>query len=205
MGNVNIYVLFDPLDGQIRYVGKTKFSLDARLRGHLNGKSGTHCRAWVNSLIAVRRKPQIKLIEVCESGQWKSREKFWIAYFRWSGLRLCNLSDGGDGVSGYSHTDEAKAKISAAFIGKPKPGVSAARRGIPLSDAHKSALSVSAKGRVISPEQRAKISSSLRGRKPSEETREKYRSRVVSDEARRKLSAAAKRQWADGRGWKAAI
>jgi group I intron endonuclease len=45
-------------------------------------------------------------------------EKFLISCFRDMGFKLVNLSDGGDGQSGYKHTPETKKKISVAGTGR---------------------------------------------------------------------------------------
>jgi hypothetical protein len=45
-------------------------------------------------------------------------ERFWIAYFKQMGCQLTNLTDGGEGLLGYRHSDVTKAKISDANKGK---------------------------------------------------------------------------------------
>ena len=105
-------------------------------------------------------------------------EKLLIASYRAAGVRLTNLTDGGDGISGHRHSEETKAKISASNMGK-----------------------------VISPEARRRVSEALkgrpgtwRGRKHSEETKTKLRaaklgsknpsaSRPMSEETKAKISA----------------
>ena len=59
---------------------------------------------------------------------------------------LCNLTDGGDGASGYKHSEDHKHKISSLL-----------------------------KGRSLGPEWREKISKSLIGRRPTTERKEKQR------------------------------
>lgn len=111
------------------------------------------------------------------------------------GGTLINLTDGGDGMSGYicpdsqrkkhrefRHSEESIAKISAAHMGKVltkehKDKLSAAKKGRPsnnlgtrLTDAQKKNLSEKLKGRVISESSRKKIGAAHRGRKRPEGT-----------------------------------
>lgn len=45
-------------------------------------------------------------------------EKFLIACFRDMGIKLVNLTDGGEGISGYQHTAAARNKIQATSLGR---------------------------------------------------------------------------------------
>ena len=79
---------------------------------------------------------------------------------RYKSKDLCNMTLGGDGVSGHKHSqasrdkmraaqtgskksEETRAKISASAKGIPKPHF----WGVPLADEHKKAISESLKGR----------------------------------------------------------
>lgn len=117
-------------------------------------------------------------------------EKEMIQFFRDQGFVLVNLSNGGEGVSGYKHTEEAKDKIRASHVGmKPsdetrmklsalaknrkhsnesKAKMSESRKGRkskPFSDEHKAKIGAAGKGRIASPETRAKLSASRLGDK----------------------------------------
>lgn len=98
-----------------------------------------------------------------------------IDQLRKLGTKLCNLTDGGDGQSGYRHTIESREKMSKSFKGRGK--------GIPKS-----------------PELKAKLSAALKGRKltyiRSEETRrrmsdaQKKKLKLISTETKQKISKA---------------
>ncbi|KKM07134.1 hypothetical protein LCGC14_1736930 [marine sediment metagenome] len=50
-----------------------------------------------------------------------SWERYWIKYIGRRDLKegtLCNLTDGGEGTSGHTHTEESKQKMSEALRGK---------------------------------------------------------------------------------------
>jgi hypothetical protein len=63
-----------------------------------------------------------------------NREKSLIASMRYSGITLCNLTDGGEGSTGYRHTEEARNKIGKAAIGNKNT------LGRKLSEEHKKAI-----------------------------------------------------------------
>ena len=47
-----------------------------------------------------------------ESYTLETLEPKWIAYYKDAGKKVYNLTNGGDGIPGYRHTDETKSKIS---------------------------------------------------------------------------------------------
>jgi hypothetical protein len=109
-------------------------------------------------------------------------EKYMIAVFGRKDLGtgiLRNKTNGGDGISGYRHTEETKKKISELHKGKnlteehkKKVGDSLrGKKGKPLSDEAKKKLSLSLKGRevwnkgkTLSENHKRKISDSGKGR-----------------------------------------
>ena len=119
-------------------------------------------------------------------------EKFLIACFRDMGVPLANMTDGGEGVSGFVLTDAMKSKLSKSlrmgFLEHPE-------RAAKISIALKGRVSPN-KGRVASKETRKKISDANSGRKHSEESLKKISEsqigRVMSEETKSKMSAAAK-------------
>jgi hypothetical protein len=65
-------------------------------------------------------KPKVEILSRFKTEQEAfDHEKFLISCFRSMGYDLCNLTDGGDGTSGYKQTPEHIAKTRAAKIGKP--------------------------------------------------------------------------------------
>jgi len=112
---------------------------------------------------------------------------------------LVNLTDGGEGCSGWIPTAETRAKRSASMMGK-----NTGPRG-PLSEAHKAKMSKSTKGRKMPPEFGEHLSkvkkgkpSPLKGRERSPETVAKMKAawanrerthKPLSDEQRVNLSA----------------
>ncbi len=94
-----------------------------------------------------------------------------IKRLRESGVALCNMTDGGDGISGYKFPPEALARMSLCRKGRPAPN----------------------KGKSPSQEAREKMRQAKLGRKLSEDHRAKLRMKKmppVSWETRAKISAS---------------
>jgi hypothetical protein len=93
---------------------------------------------------------------------------------------LINFTDGGDGISGYIHTEEAKKKIGQFFKGKK------------LSVEHVTKASISQKGKSVSETERLRLSALRIGTKLSEEHKKKigdsHRGMIRSDLTRLNLS-----------------
>lgn len=120
---------------------------------------------------------------------------------RYSGTNLCNLTDGGEGVSGYKHSDETRSKLSLAHKGRKKPEHSRRLIGRKDSDETRSRKAVSAKGRVFSPETRAKLARARTGKSASEQTkkrlRESHAGKVHSVETKLKMKRSQEAAWKD--------
>ncbi|KKK56525.1 hypothetical protein LCGC14_3063640 [marine sediment metagenome] len=127
-------------------------------------------------------------------------ERYWIKYIGRRDKKegsLCNLTDGGEGPSGYMHTDEAKQKMSDVFKGRiisdetrqkmgaaqkgrlageknPMYGKSAPNKGIPHSDETRQKMSTTQKGRKLSEITKQKMRGPRKPRGPmSAETKQK--------------------------------
>lgn len=195
-----IYALIDPRTGECRYVGKTKARPERRLAQHINDARRKKFEAlprfrWIKSLQPLA--PRILVLEECVRC-WREAEAEWIAVLRREGARLLNCTNGGEGIEGFRHSAETKAKMSASAIriaadlelkarrtqasvaARLSPGVRA-RQSTALRAAFarpevKARLSAAQKASVAtSPERSARLGNLMRGRAVSEETREKLR------------------------------
>jgi len=98
-------------------------------------------------------------------------EKLLISCFRDMGYKLANITDGGEGTSGYKHTPEQREKNRQAKLGKPSwnkgtKGVMIAwNKGVPMSEEQKIKLSAAKLGKQ----------SPRKGKKHTPETIEKMR------------------------------
>lgn len=127
-----IYVLRDPRDSSIRYVGKT-INPDKRLKGHIweSSKTNTHKANWIKSLLSIGLKPTIKVIEECSDNEWEEKEKYYIALYKEQyGKLLTNGTSGGEGgitKPGMKHTAESKKKMSLIKKGK-RPSIETCKK-----------------------------------------------------------------------------
>jgi len=87
----------------------------------------------------------------------------------------CNFTDGGEGISGYHHTDATKEAIRSAHVGRPQPRELVERRAEKLRGKKRTAefgasVSERNRGRIASQETRQKMSETRKGRTLSPET-----------------------------------
>ena len=145
-------------------------------------------------------------------------EIYMIAVFGRKDLRtgiLHNLTDGGDGASGYVFSEETKRKQSEAhkgnttWLGKThseetKRKMSDTRKGKTHSEETKRKQSEAKKGKTFSEESKRKMSEAQKGKSLSEETKRKMsearKGKTFSEETKNKMSEARKGQ-AKGKKW----
>jgi len=213
-----IYVLKDPVTGEVRYVGKTDRP-DKRLVQHIGiaQRKRHHAACWVRSLLKRGLQPKLEVVDEVPVEYWQALEAAYIAFYKELGFRLVNRTPGGDGFGageehpsfGHKWTDEqrerhkaaltleVRAKMAASMKGRKPPNLAQLQelsRTRPRSQAEREAISRAQKGKPKSPETRAKIRVTLTGRKASAETRAKLSAvrmgHGCSSETRAKLSAA---------------
>ena len=185
---VKIYVLKHPDTLEIRYVGKTIGSLNKRLCNHIANAKGNkhnkHLSNWILNILNDKKRPIIELIEECDNSVWEEREKYWISQYS----NLINLTKGGDGCIGFTHSPETINKLKLVNLGRKH------------TEEFKEAMSKRLKGVPLSKEHIAKIVKSNTGRKASEETRKKlsesHKGIVQSEESKKKRSEAIRMWWA---------
>lgn len=112
-----IYLLRDPRNGDVRYVGKTAQSLAERLMKHLSDKrKNPHKQAWLNQLRSEGLVPIIEPIVSADEKSWAALERWWIRLYNSIAPGLVNVTDGGD--TGYVYTEESRRRISEGLRGK---------------------------------------------------------------------------------------
>lgn len=72
-------------------------------------------------------------------------------------IALCNMTDGGEGMSGYRHSENGKLKIAASKVGKPRPQAAVekmrqSKLGKKASEATRQKMSNARRGYSHSPE-----------------------------------------------------
>lgn len=116
-----IYLLDDPTDISLTcYIGKSN-APNKRFSQHISSnalKKNTLKAHWISAMISRGIKPRMTIIE--ETDNWIEAEQFYIAYYKFIGMHLCNSTSGGNGWekrSGMPCSPETKAKISASKKG----------------------------------------------------------------------------------------
>lgn len=91
---MDIYGLFDPRTGELRYVGKAR-DAQKRLKGHLSARRRTPLYDWIGALRALGLAPDMRVLETVAPHEWQAAERRLIARHRQTS-RLLNVADGGD-------------------------------------------------------------------------------------------------------------
>lgn len=182
-----VYTLEDADTQEIRYVGLTRTSLKRRLSGHKRtARCGSNRRVY-NWLRKCQKIPSIKALETHASlHEAQEAEKFFIAYFKYVGVRLTNLTEGGEGTLGLRSNRrgiplpiETKEKISRTLQGhsynkgipktkEHRQKLSDAKKGVPLCATHSQRISAAHKKSGLKPP-------SWAGKTHTEETKNKMR------------------------------
>ncbi len=118
-----IYFLFDPTWTSDKfYVGKTS-DLKKRLCEHLTPnklKNKSVKNSWVKSLLSKNIKPEIMIIcEVPNKLSWEEAEIRWISFLKWTGVKLTNGTDGGEGRIGHKMPQNVRDALLKANVGRP--------------------------------------------------------------------------------------
>src|ERR1700733_2427098 len=95
----SIYVLRDPRNGGVKYVGKT-INVLLRKKAHNSGRGKWRVGGWIGCLKKLGLRPVMEVIEVINGDGWALRERYWINHYQGQGCDLCNLSNGREGVVG---------------------------------------------------------------------------------------------------------
>jgi len=191
-----IYLLLDPRDGRVRYVGKT-INLKERLAEHIRSSVASKHRSramnWIYGLILEGNHPMALVVEKgCGCG-WQNVEKKWIKTFRDAGADLVNGTSGGEGLCNPS--SEVRAKMSARiYSSEYRAKIATANHKRIVSQVTRAKIAEYAHRRRWSPETRAKIGAARAGKPRSAETRAKIRDtlmgRHLSLETRAKIGDA---------------
>lgn len=193
----NIYWLFDNRTNVPFYCGKTVDLPRTRLLQHFQSAVRFPNRDISKAIRDIgESNVRVDIVEIVPVRvDWVPRECHWIAVLRRQNPLAVNITAGGQGLPGLIHSPEARAKISAAHLGKKKTPESCAKRSALL------------KGRKQSPDHVAKRI----GLRPSDETRAKMRAardqhtagtrkgHVRSEAERTKMRAGWARRRAEGK------
>ena len=171
--DIIIYTLSCPITNQIRYVGQTSKTIEFRLKRHLTEKGNCRRINWFKSLKNKNLLPIIEIIDVVDSNDdWRFWEQYYISLFKSWNFNLVNMTDGGDGIIGFKHSEATKLEFSKKRKGrkltkewreniiKNKADTSGEKNGMygkKHSDEHKKRVSEKLIGRTFSDESLLKL------------------------------------------------
>jgi hypothetical protein len=196
MSNAQIFYVYEHwrLDrDECFYVGKGK-----KNRAYSRGGRSSHWGNIVAKLERIGSSYEVRLVATdLKESEAFSLEKERILFWR-DKVDLCNKTDGGDGVSGLVMSEGSRQKMSAKAKGRPGNITMLGRKH---SDETRAKMSAAHKGKSKSAEHAAKVGAAHKGKKRSEEYKKKlsvaHMGKIISLETRAKLSESAKLQWSD--------
>lgn len=172
-------------------------------KGKNNRINVSHIRSpYCHNVLEARKEEKIIIKkEKIFDGMTEADAFAWERNLIWFYEPKCNLTYGGEGASGFSHSKITKKKMSDA------------KRGIKFSDEHKKKLSDAKRNKKLSPEHRKKIGDGNRGKphpglsekmigknhhfwgkhhtkESKEKMSEAHKGKTPSEETRKKLSEA---------------
>jgi group I intron endonuclease len=161
---VGIYCIENLINGK-QYIGKSE-DLNVRIN-HIHKT----CK-YLYRAIKKYGKENFKkyIIEYCDIEHLSERERYYIKKWKTKAPNGYNLTDGGEGTSGYKFTKEQKRTLSIAKMGiiqseETKKKNSESHKGIFPSEESKKKMSIAQKGRIVSEEARINIGKTKIGNK----------------------------------------
>lgn len=140
-----IYVLLDPENYDVRYVGASN-NPNRRLKQlcwRVAESRVTNTSRWIAGLRQRGTRPLMAVLEVT-SEQWGERERFWIQYFLDRGAPLTNVFAGGNGGSIFV-SEKTRRKIAKNACHpqskETRRRISDSKRGMRFSQEHRDNLS----------------------------------------------------------------
>lgn len=201
-----IYSIACPDTGNIRYVGKSvENRLKERWACHLRdarANKATKCHRWIRGLLISGKSPVFSILEWVDE-DWAEAECRWIKNFRIQGANLLNQTDGGQGPIGRTLSPESIEKTRSAHIGSKRSEEAKARMRAAWTEDRKAKHIALHKGKTIPDHVRAAISSANKGRKRTPDSIEagasKRRGRKQTPEQRKKSGEGISRSWTNER------
>lgn len=114
--NISIYILIDPRNNQVRYVGQSnnpKLRLNKHIQYSKCIKRPNRNTSWIKSLLNENLKPIMEVIDTVPFNEWEFWERHYISLYKTWGFKLNNHTNGGGQVGyNYNQTSEIRALMS---------------------------------------------------------------------------------------------
>lgn len=112
MNKYKIYALVERVTMEIRYVGMTTVYLEERLRKHKLDKIKSYKTNWINKIGSDNIDILLIDDDIQNIEDLKNKEIFYISKYRNMGYRLTNTTNGGDGWTGLTFSEQHRNNIS---------------------------------------------------------------------------------------------
>lgn len=193
-----VYEHWRPDTGACFYVGK-----GTRRRAWNLRERNPHHTSIISKLTALGYSVDVRVIarDLTEQEAFDLERQRIALYSR---KVLCNMTDGGDGSSGWVPSEEYRRAMSVRYKGrilslKHRTVISIGRKGLKFSPAHIANMARVQKGKTLSAEHRAKMSAAHKGVKKARTAVEKQRQAIIGSkhtpEALAKMSAVRREWW----------
>lgn len=193
-----VYSLHDPETQDLRYIGQTTHTLEARLKQHMRQlKARTYKNNWIRSLLGAR--PLIRC--VCFAVSQADLDELEIMHIEKARISGCRLTNSALGGRGGRHSEETILKMRLAHTGKvfsleARANMSKAKMGHEVSEETRKKIASANTGHVLTSDDRAKLSNALLGHNVSDKTKQRIsesrKGQKLTDETKAKLSEAQK-------------
>lgn len=163
-----VYVIKNKINNKV-YIGKTS-NLKTRWQKHLSAARLNKNAFLIHRAINKHGKENFEFSSIDESDSEfliLKKEEYWINFYK-SNIYIhghlygYNLTNGGEGISGHKHSDEAKLKMSIAS------------KGIFKSKDHKNSLSLAHMNKTLTKKHKENIGKAISGKKRSKLSKLKY-------------------------------
>lgn len=168
-----VYALCDPRTDGVRYIGQSSIGMERPWAHGYPSKVRvlrTRVNSWIKHLQRQGLSFSVCVLEVFSTPDpLSAAEKGYIQQFAAAGCDLTNLTEGGEGVRGWHHSAETKAKISAALrvrviSAETRKRISDVHRGRRVTAVGLERMRIAARKRQEDPKRRIQISRSQGGR-----------------------------------------
>jgi hypothetical protein len=170
-----IYEHIRPDTNAVFYVGKGNGNRMNSLRDRN--------RYWKHIVGKVGSFNALKILEHEDEELVFLAEQERIDQLRRIGIKLCNITNGGEGISGFNHSEESKKKMSVArkmlvphkHSEESKEKIRQANTGVIFTEERKRKISEARKGHKMLPHLKEALRLRMKGYKHSEEVLERMR------------------------------
>ena len=165
MNKCFIYCIKNPITNEVKYVGQSSVG-EKRFKTHIyfaKTKNKTPVQKFINKHLKNGVLPIFLILEYCNYEQLNDKEIEYIKNYKSDGIKLLNLTDGGEGTKGRIASNETRIKMRLSSIGRKnseehilkssvtffKKGEVSWNKGIKMSTECVKKMSASRKGKPI--------------------------------------------------------